>query len=521
MALLPWILLGMCVAAVAVAAALYFAVAAAKARPLPRNYSARSVNAADPAYAPAMRKSADVTREAFWPKKVPAEVDYVVIGSGIGSLYCAALLAKAGKKCVVVEQHYVAGGCTHSFHDGGFEFDTGLHYVGRIEKYEELLDFVSTGSKVSWAKMGRESDGYAYDEIKLGSDAPFAFAAGEAAFVENLAREFPEERDALLKYVALCKRVNKLADGYFFAKLFPVWVQRLLNCVANREYFKWARATTWSVVSELTPNPRLRALLCGQWGDYGLKPEDSSFLIQAGIVAHYLGGAYYPVGGSQQISAALIPTIEAAGGKVFVKARVAGIVCESGRAVGVTVQRVAASGEVKEGVAATRIIARSGVISGAGAMVTSALVTPGALRAQLGYDAMFASVGASTSHVYAFVGMRGSGEELGLRGANLWVLPCDGEYRYKFKAVDESDKSEFVPPGSGDPWGATAPDEMLLFMGFPSMKDPSFDARFPGKSTAEIISTGHACVESSFDAISRSRVHALRFAKFAEKQACT
>jgi all-trans-retinol 13,14-reductase len=56
------------------------------------------------------------------------------LGTGIGSLYCAGLLAKAGKTCVLLEQHYVAGGCTHAFHDGGFEFDTGLHYVGRMEK---------------------------------------------------------------------------------------------------------------------------------------------------------------------------------------------------------------------------------------------------------------------------------------------------------------------------------------------------------------------------------------------------
>ena len=32
----------------------------------------------------------------------------------------------------------------------------------------------------------------------------------------------------------------------------------------------------------------------------------------------------------------------------------------------------------------------------------------------------------------------------------------------------------------------------LLYTSFPSMKDPSFETRFPGKSTAEIISTAHS-----------------------------
>ena len=59
---------------------------------------------------------------------------------------------------LVLEQHDVAGGCTHTFEDRGFEFDTGLHYIGgRIwEKgrgNRVLLDRLSTGRAVHWAKM--------------------------------------------------------------------------------------------------------------------------------------------------------------------------------------------------------------------------------------------------------------------------------------------------------------------------------------------------------------------------------
>ena len=148
----------------------------------------------------------------------------------------------------------MAGGCTHSFHDKGYEFDTGLHYVGRIEKYSKLIDLVSTGGgeKVKWAKMGNEKDGFAYDEIKLGKDKPFPICAGEKAFIDNLVKEFPDEENAIREYIRLCKKVNKLADMYFYGKLFHPIVQWILNKTINREYFSWACPLflCWSVVNE-------------------------------------------------------------------------------------------------------------------------------------------------------------------------------------------------------------------------------------------------------------------------------
>jgi len=50
------------------------------------------------------------------------EVDYVVIGSGIGGLSCAALLGYYGYSVTVLESHYLPGGCAHSFTLNGFKF---------------------------------------------------------------------------------------------------------------------------------------------------------------------------------------------------------------------------------------------------------------------------------------------------------------------------------------------------------------------------------------------------------------
>ena len=38
-----------------------------------------------------------------------------IIGAGIGGMACAAMLARSGKKVVVLEQHDRVGGATHTF----------------------------------------------------------------------------------------------------------------------------------------------------------------------------------------------------------------------------------------------------------------------------------------------------------------------------------------------------------------------------------------------------------------------
>ncbi|MGJ3247419.1 MAG: phytoene desaturase family protein [Elainellaceae cyanobacterium] len=51
--------------------------------------------------------------------------DIVVIGSGVGGLSCAALLARYGFEVMVCESHSIPGGAAHAFERNGFTFDSG------------------------------------------------------------------------------------------------------------------------------------------------------------------------------------------------------------------------------------------------------------------------------------------------------------------------------------------------------------------------------------------------------------
>lgn len=81
------------------------------------------------------------------------------------------------------------------------------------------------------------------------------------------------------------------------------------------------------------------------------------------------------------------------------------------------------------------------------------------------------------SHMYAFIGLDGTADELQLRSSNLWVLPAGERFNIEKGAADYY----------AHPTSALADGRVLMFIGFPSVKDPSFATRHPGKSTCVII----------------------------------
>lgn len=66
--------------------------------------------------------------------RLQQDFDAIVIGSGMGGLTVASLLAQMRRwRVLVLEQHFKLGGFTHTFQrPGGYRWDVGLHYVGEM-----------------------------------------------------------------------------------------------------------------------------------------------------------------------------------------------------------------------------------------------------------------------------------------------------------------------------------------------------------------------------------------------------
>ena len=64
--------------------------------------------------------------------------DCIIIGSGLGGLQCAYILARSGRKVCVLEQGEQIGGALQTFRRGKSVFDTGFHYVGGLDHGQPL-----------------------------------------------------------------------------------------------------------------------------------------------------------------------------------------------------------------------------------------------------------------------------------------------------------------------------------------------------------------------------------------------
>ena len=375
--------------------------------------------------------------------------DAIVIGSGIGGLAAAAALATQGRRALVLERHARAGGLTQTFEHKGFRFNVGVHYLGGFgpgSQNRRLFDLLG-GGRIALAQIPGT-----YDRIHF-PDFEIAFAPPRAALVQTLKAGFPDERAGIDRYFDAVDRGVLALGAAFATHAAPDLVARPLAWLKGTEIERWVGRTTWDVVCECVHDPRLRAVLCAQWGDYGSRPKDSSFAMHATVAQHYFDGAWYPVGGSASFAREMGATIAAAGGEIRTGAEVVAIRTHDRRVAGVTL----AGGETVD--------ARC-VISDAGVRNTLRLLPSPEVDYAWAGDAL--EMEPSLGHVGLYLGLEGDIAALGADTANTWIYE-DWDVNTLWR----------------DP--EAQPRAPALFVSFPSLRDPAHDPGPRRRHTAEIV----------------------------------
>jgi prolycopene isomerase len=270
-------------------------------------------------------------------EKIKSKYDVVVIGSGIGGLTAASLLAKAGKSVLVLEAHDRPGGYAHGFNRKRYHFDSGVHltsgcggqgYAGG-QVIHKLINAVGVASLIDFIPVDPFAQA-CYPGLKI------KFPVTIDAFVDSLCHQFPSQKKGLKKLLDLCLQVTEevakadevLADSEHFSdieKSLPAFSQ-------------YRRATLADVCQIFIEDPKLISLFATNWPYLGLPPSQLSFIYWATMLIGYLvDGAYYCKGGFQQFANALVRGVTQNHGDVLFRTKVEKVIVEQGKIHGVII----------------------------------------------------------------------------------------------------------------------------------------------------------------------------------------
>ncbi len=274
------------------------------------------------------------------PKDIPVDYDVIVVGAGMGGLSAACHLAAAGKKVLVLEQHYQVGGCATSFERGDYRFDAAMHVTS--------IGSGETGILLTLMKKAGIDDKVELVEINdlgrfVAPGIDFVHPNGVKATVEALSEKWPKEKKNIERFYAMAGKMNKEimeVRKLFMANPVAALFVKLAVPFRQRTLTRYYNSTLGEVLDEFFDDENLKAVVGQFWIYDGPPPSKLWALIY--IVGYHTfleNRAWQFKGSSQALSNAYNDRILELGGDVRTGTLVTKInVDDEGRARGVEIE---------------------------------------------------------------------------------------------------------------------------------------------------------------------------------------
>jgi all-trans-retinol 13,14-reductase len=257
---------------------------------------------------------------------VNKKYDVVIVGSGLGGLVSAIILAKEGYSVCVLEKNNQFGGNLQTFVRDKTIFDTGIHYIGGLDKGQNLYNYFKYIGIMDDLKL-KKLDEDAYDIISFDDDPlEYSHAQGYENFVKQLLKFFPDEEESLKAY---CQKLITTCNNFPLYNLkndFKGYSSEILSENAKRYFDK------------LTQNTKLRAVLAGSNFLYAGIEDKSPFYVHALTVNSYMQSAWRCVNGGSNITKLLIRELKKYGGEAFKYKEVTHFTSEDNKLISVKVK---------------------------------------------------------------------------------------------------------------------------------------------------------------------------------------
>lgn len=238
----------------------------------------------------------------------------VIIGGGLGGLFCGAFLAKNGIEVTVLEKNAIIGGGLQCFKRNNTFFETGIHTIGGFKPNQTLYKICDYLGIINELKF-HHINNTCMDEIRiLDSGKVYHIPSGKDAFTKKLCEYFPNESQNIKAYV---KEIFELSEE---VPLFNLKENRKIIDSHSEKFF-------WSVdrfISHFVQDQELRHILAYMSPLYGGVPGHTPVYIHSLINVLYINGASRFMGGSQQLANALKRVIENNAGNVISNIEVTG-----------------------------------------------------------------------------------------------------------------------------------------------------------------------------------------------------
>jgi all-trans-retinol 13,14-reductase len=244
--------------------------------------------------------------------------DAVVIGSGLGGLTAAALLAKAGRKVCVIERNHSVGGAASAFKKGALTIEPALHQTADphdpADPKHAILTELGILDEIEWVPVSP------FFSIKGGPiGETFDLPAGFDAAHHALSSRFPKSRQG---FARLLGEMEQIQTGV--ARLMSAGEERsLLKLVRAgvllRSLVRDWRASAADILQRfLGDDEAAKFAVAGNLGYYADDPRRLAWPFFAVAQGGFLkSGGCFIKGGSRTLSMKLARVVAKAGGSIL------------------------------------------------------------------------------------------------------------------------------------------------------------------------------------------------------------